>query len=457
MEKHLAEMEAVASSSMMMKPPTADESRIPPATVVRNGFGFVASEAPSIASIRSEVETLRRRKQEEEAARRLAEEVKMSKSAASQGASVAAATEAFTGTLINNVKPSYSLQDASLQQALAAHDFIARRRCQRDVDDVLRKKKASDSLRLAMMSTRISLCVGGDKDRTACMASFQSLLKEKIHSLMSASDDHNKPAATASPVLVEPGDPVHQLATFMIIEEATPDVLRRWIKFGVVDPLWWLSSEELTAAGGGDAAVSASSGPAGGDELHDERLPSTHESLHRTCEMVATAATQLKHMDLPPADVAPVILKAEQGQFESVMEKELKALEAYEKSDAKLHGQAWSCSSPLLKELAKDDPKLRASLDVLERVKRATLFDKKFQEALDYVHALEKARYDSVEKIAPKPRTQAAEVPYFFGSRLSQPPPSADMNLSPPKPSKLEQGKARRRQKIMRLKRRFGL
>lgn len=398
---------------------------VPIAPTVSRPSGFLAAEAPSIARIRNEMDALRREKQERAFARSLLE-----KSAANTKAAHQDVNRSFTSAFAAD-------QDASAKAALEAHAFMKQRRLQCDAHEVLRKKRAADSHKLAQMLEGPRMT---PEARIKCEEDFKVKVLAKAKSLDSQTTMGDDRSTSVTDDALN-----DELALLLVLEDQSDETIRQWLSLGLVDPLWWV-----------DAHTPVSVHSAGDSSLSDDVRPiDAHATMRAAGEFVENAVGCLRHGDVPEPDVALVIHKAEAGDFASITESELKKLEAFEKTNKGLTNRALSSSSPLLAAVAAHDPQLRTSLAVLERAKRNALLDKEFQDALDYLNTLEQARLASIERIAAKRRRASTEIPYFFGTNRSQPPPSADMNLPQPKLSAKARGILRRQKKLQRLRERF--
>lgn len=143
------------------------------------------------------------------------------------------------------------------------------------------------------------------------------------------------------------------------------------------------------------------------------------QRLHYLKELTSIICeTELNGM--PSIDLAPVLAKVERHRYEDITEKELRLLEQYEEKAAfrfsskaspdrsNIAGSASAASNPrelstsflnhamapsntFLYAIAQKDEKLRRSLETLERIKRETLLDPGFQDAVQFAHAEEEA------------------------------------------------------------------
>lgn len=405
--------------------------------------GFVTADTPSISSLRADIDLMRKERVFEEHIRQT---LKKRADDASRQASIANSERSQSHGVLRGpssaaigpaAPPPYNITDGAVGDAIKASDWLLNRRIQRDVADVLRRRKSANSsdgssMKLAQMAGVLRAAPSAIGDNSAAVKDLARRVERALKQYAPDSQLND----------VSSGDPVYLAAVLDVVHEATDSELRLWLRLGLIDPLWW------------DDATVEEVGETGDVDNDDDPLHVTL-SAGRCCSYINAAMQRLAHADMPPPDVSPAVLKAERGDFGDISEKELRALEDFEKQNGQALGRSFAPSSPLLAQLSKTDAKIQASLDVLERVKRDTLLDSEFQSAVAYVNALHEGRLNSLERVKPKPRTKAAEVPYFFGSNRSRPPPEADMNLPQPSMSREERISLRRRRSLKVLRQRY--
>ncbi|CCW64887.1 unnamed protein product [Phytomonas sp. EM1] len=221
----------------------------------------------------------------------------------------------------------------------------------------------------------------------------------------------------------------------------------------------------------------------------------------------------------PTCDLAPILQKVKQRQFDDISAKELRQLEKLEetpfthlgeqplrgvKLTASLLARALQPSNEVLFAVAQKDARVRQSLEGLEQIKRATILDPEFQAAVEFAHGLEELSVDGhvrpfgdeigkesvetkkdetadiqegVRRVRERLRSSrrkrsmrgsfgvrgavarpfhAADIPYFFGSPDSVVPRKGDFNLPLPAPSPEEKAALRGRRRRVIGRRRFG-
>lgn len=413
---------------------------------------FATANTPTISSMRAEIESMRREKHFEESLRK--EQIAAKAQHAKDGGNLQRGTNQFrqrTEMIVPATAPSYNVTDGAMGEALKANEWLIGRKLQRDISDVLRPKTSSSSSASSDSARLVEL--SGVLPAPHSLSAASTKIVEDLSRRVRTALQRYAPSTELSDVGVN--DLLYTAAVVDVVQSASDADLRVWLRLGLIDPLWWGASDDFSES----TLPDASSSSAASELLEEDSLdPLRAALLAGNCSaFVGAASERLKFGDLPPPDVAPAILKASRGDFGNISEKELRALEGYEKSSGPGQGiaRSMSPSSPLLAELAKRDSSIKTSLDVMERVKREALLDKQFQEAVEHVNVLHEGRIASMEKLRPSPRPSAAAVPYFFGSQRSRPPPQADMNLPAPALSPGERQSLRRKKKLMLLRKRF--
>ncbi|PWV11144.1 hypothetical protein C3747_62g196 [Trypanosoma cruzi] len=273
------------------------------------------------------------------------------------------------------------------------------------------------------------------------------------------------------------------------------------------------------------------------DSLLDPTIPQLSiaentEALQNVGEIPEFTATLYESLFLgfPNIDLAPVIQKVQEKRYESISESELRLLENYEESKQSINlsapstitpslnktekseekevvkqgslgerfskdthfldtktlpckmslteamvDRAFSPSNRFLHAVARCDPALRSSLEVMERIKRHALLDPVFQAAVEEAHAWEET---SIQKhlqnggVSAKGETRkqrrlrraegsatpilggplakpqhAADIPYYYGNIRSFVPPQGRYNMPAPRLSREEAAQLRNRER----------
>ncbi len=131
-------------------------------------------------------------------------------------------------------------------------------------------------------------------------------------------------------------------------------------------------------------------------------------------------------------DLAPATLKARRGAYGQVSATELEAMEQNDALSHDIVTDATASPNAFLRALAHRDEKIRQSLDVLDRARRAAVLDPNFQQSLEYVNHRAQEKFKAASGLRVRMRPKAAEIPFFFASQRSRPPPAADMGLPMP-------------------------
>jgi hypothetical protein len=408
--------------------------------------GFVAADTPSISALRADIDAMRKE-------RTFAEHVRKA-----QQASKAEAVETqrhplrVMDTVLPVTSPSYNLRDGHVGDAIRASDWLLNQRAERDITDVLRKKKtATSSMSSREHSLKLARLAGIVRSPSDISANCDAVtsLSEAVQAALARYD-------TKSALLGDYSskDPVYLAALLDVILAASHAELKQWLALGVIDPLWW-DDVQIEAPPGDRMSVAERAGTTTETTDLDDDPLQVALAASRVGAYVRAVTQSITYGDVPPPDVATAVLKAERGAFGDVSEKELRALEVFEDSNSRALGRSFAPSSPVLAELGKLDKKVQSSLEVLECVKRNTLLDKDFQDAVEYVNALHEGRQTSRERVRSSQRSSSTEVPYFFGSSRSRLPPAADMNLPEPAPSREEKMRMQRKKKLKQLRQRY--
>lgn len=188
--------------------------------------------------------------------------------------------------------------------------------------------------------------------------------------------------------------------------------------------------------------------------------------------------------DLPSVELSPTFEKAMHKTFSDIRKADLGALESYEElrsvklqsnENSKTHHfsiseavlqRALFPSNYFLSAVSKHDMPLKKSLDVLERVKRHSLLDPAFQEALLVSKEMEKNIEISGSESSSKTRQRkkigsssvlkdpfaqrngVTETPFFYSSRHNVVPPHGRFSLPSPRlPREVQRIQRRRKRK----------
>ncbi|KAG5492505.1 hypothetical protein JKF63_01083 [Porcisia hertigi] len=413
---------------------------------------------------------------------------------------------------------------------VAQRSFLLQEKRFKDADDVLRKNKnVADTRRymaLAFSSSpeqrtrlldvlkRMQAQWAVEMDKlTKASDSPQGISKENIND--TAADD----LGAAS-----------RLAWLTVLEELSDEDIRALWKTDILDAetLSSLLSESLGEPSAAENSCGSGSAGSNGtrltpemnsspDLLLDEKIKYVQQLHH--LEEITNTIRETELSDVPSIDLAPTIVKARGRQFESVTEEELRQLEEYEESGA-MHlslkkqspstgaVKAEACnvdistamldrvlfpSNRFLNAVAQKDASLRRSLERMERIKRETLLDPEFQEAVRFAHAVEEASVaphlggwasrddeggrthgerdgslsrSSRRALSKRDKREARSlplrgpmarspyspevIPYFYNDIHSIVPPSGAFNLPDPALTKTERAALRGRRRRMR-------
>ncbi|CAJ1992896.1 hypothetical protein - conserved [Leishmania donovani] len=417
---------------------------------------------------------------------------------------------------------------------VAQRSFLLQEKRFKDADDVLRKSRnASDTRRY--MALTFSSSPEQRAHLVEVLKRMQAQWAAECEKLTRASDPTQSFSSSNINATVEASSSaVSRLAWLTVLEGLPDEDIRALWEAGILDAETLLSllSEPLsdTFSPTERSAVSERTRNDGGQDTSDEDAPAGMlfnekikyvQQLHYLQEITNTIReTELG--DVPPIDLAPAIVKTKRRRFDDVTEDELRQLEQYEESaamhlplkepfpskgasrvvkaetfnvcvPAAMLERALFPSNCFLNAVAQKDAALRRSLERMERIKRETLLDPEFQEAVRFAHAVEEASvaphlrgWDSSngddgdvsgeEKGAPpratrrtvsKREKRAARshqlrgpmarspyspevIPYFYNDMRSIVPPHGAFNLPDPAPTKAERAALRGRRRRAR-------
>ncbi|CAM43304.1 conserved hypothetical protein [Leishmania braziliensis MHOM/BR/75/M2904] len=317
-------------------------------------------------------------------------------------------------------------------EGVAQRSFLLQERRFRDADEVLRKNgNSTDTQRymiLAFSSSpeqRIHL-VEVLKRMQAQWAAECKRLTSACGPTQSSSNDNISGVVEVGSVTAS------QLAWLTVLEGLSEEDIHALWEAGILDAETLLSlfsdisleaplpteSNVGVERTQNDDGQDTSDQNAPADLLLDEKIRYVQQ-LHCLQEITNTIReTELG--DVPPIDLAPTIVKTRRRQFDNITEGELRQLEQYEESavmnlslkepspsagashavkdeacnvgvPAVMLDRALFPSNRFLNAVAQKDAALRRSLERMERIKRETLLDPVFQEAVRFAHAVEEA------------------------------------------------------------------
>ncbi|KAG5467202.1 hypothetical protein CUR178_00843 [Leishmania enriettii] len=314
---------------------------------------------------------------------------------------------------------------------VAQRSFLLQERRFKDADDVLRKNRnATDTLRYMALAFPSSA-----EQRTHLMELLQRMhaqwATECERFTRTCDPAQSSPNESINATVEVDSDTVSKLAWLTVLEGLSDEGIRALWKASILDAetlqplLSGPSLETLLPTENCDTPESTRND--GGQDPSDESAPANLllekiryvQQLHYLQDITNTIReTELG--DVPPIDLAPTIAKARRRQFDDVTEDELRQLEQYEES-AVMHlplkkpsiltgacsdVKAETCnvsvpaavldralfpSNNFLHAVAQKDAALRRSLERMERIKRETLLDPEFQEAVRFAHTVEEA------------------------------------------------------------------
>jgi hypothetical protein len=455
---------------------------------LRSG-SFASSPASSLDSVRREIEAMNTEARRAEFRRQLGlqrarEQQREAQQQAPGGGGAPVPGEA-EGELLSPLLPGlgFDPKQAKVVESTRCRDMLIYNRLLQDAKEVLRRRKEHDIVRLmhhAIPEVANSLLAR----HRGTAAERSSPHKSPTTSKQLDSSDNQRTAGSVLPTSEGVRKALYRLRALLVEAEAalgddigdddessaalataidglTDAELSLLLRAGILDPL---------ALGAGDISFDPAK-EREADVIKEEVEPKkednvTHEDdeddnsqammlvdsprrLAEVIEAVEAAEPLVTALadDLAghtTEDVAAPLIKARRGLYGQVSESELLALEAQEKLDRDTVTDATMSPNTFLRALAHTDVKIRQSLDVLDRARRAAVLDSKFQESVDYVNHRAKERFVAASGLRVKMRRKAAEVPLFFASARSRPPPAADMNLPMPKPSAEERKRIRK-------------
>lgn len=226
--------------------------------------------------------------------------------------------------------------------------------------------------------------------------------------------------------------PDWELARLQCIEKMSDAELRAALRCGAIDPQALMDGERsIDCLPDGFVDVNAESGQ---EAVQSSLRPAT--TLMKELTLALNPHT-------PKDDEAELIVRAKKDPKSFTLE-EIDQLEKYEHATRERYV---SQPNVFLRLAAENETKIRESLDVLDKVRRALTHDQEFQEATQYAEDLTQMRYDQ-KKVSPVIRTKAVDDTIFFNQSYSRPPPRAAGLPAPEAPANVKQmiGKARRRQ-----------
>ncbi|GET92597.1 hypothetical protein, conserved [Leishmania tarentolae] len=417
---------------------------------------------------------------------------------------------------------------------VAQRSFLLHERRFKDADDVLRKSTSTTDTQRYMTLTfspspeqRAHLVEILKRMQVQWSAELEKLTRASISIQSSPQSSTNTTVEASSGV-------TSRLAWLTVLDELSDEDIRALWESGILDAETLLSLLSDISSGTpsrtestvvpentrGDNSQDASHEDAPADLLFDEKIKYVQQ-LHYLQEITNTIReTELG--DVPPIDLAPAIVKAKRRQFDDVTKDELLQLEQYEESavmhlplkepspntgasravkagpcnvcvPAAMLERALFPSNCFLNAVAQKDAVLRRSLERMERIKRETLLDPEFQEAVRFAHTVEEASVAphlrgwsssdgddgdvsgessstplrATRRTVSKHEKRAARshqlrgpmarspyspevIPYFYNDMRSIVPPRGAFNLPDPAPTKAERAALRGRRRRAR-------
>ncbi|KAK7194666.1 hypothetical protein NESM_000385500 [Novymonas esmeraldas] len=432
-----------------------------------------------------------------------------------------ALTKMICGEYARLNKPNEAFRiGKEVMDGVAQRSHLQQRRRFNDADEVLRKTKNGVDTQRYM-----KLAFPKPSEQTARLVD----VVRNMQTTWSAEREKLLPACSPSHGPADGGDgngdvdsaAATQLAWLTVLEGLSDEDVRTLWEAEVLDTetisALLSSSGPATAARAEDdnAPAAAATGDSDAAYLRLNEKIRLIQQLHYLQEITNTIReTELG--DVPPIDLAPTIVKAQRREYDNVAAEELRLLERYEESPvmhvhlkaatdaqgkvetatdsvgvpAALLDRILIPSNSFLNAVAQTDAPLRRSMEQLERIKRETLLDPSFQEAVRFAHTVEEASVaphlrgggdaglvagaddarapsQTARRSVSKRERRAARakevrgpmarspyspevVPYFYNDVRSIVPPRGAFNLPNPTPTKAERAALRGRRRRMR-------
>ncbi|EKF32286.1 hypothetical protein MOQ_003865 [Trypanosoma cruzi marinkellei] len=507
--------------------------------------GMMAAPDTSLDDIRSEILRMR-----SEHVRR---EEKVSENAASSVKEGSTMNDAWNDDIERLRSNEVYVKGHDVLERVKAKDRAVRKQLFLDAEEVLRKSNKEVTLRyLQLVYGRI-----GSYHREEVMESVKALLQlvEKETQEIKGRIQRNRIEKDSLAELdaIISSEEIKQMAWVNALTNMSDEDLKKLWKWGVLDldtieSLACMDMDNDTHAVDMNLQESREAGKlfvnttgqrqveGEDDGVLDPTIPQLSieenaEALQNVGEIPEFTATLYENLFLgfPNIDLAPVIQKVQEKQYENISESELRLLEHYEerkqsvnlsapstvtpslkttkKSEEKevekqralgerfsehtrildtktlpckmllteaMMDRAFSPSNRFLHAVARCDPALRTSLEVMERIKRHALLDPVFQAAVEEAHSWEETsiqKHLQKDGVSAKGETRkqrrlrraeggvtpilggpfakpqhAADIPYYYGNIRSFVPPQGRYNMPAPRLSREEAAQLRNRE-----------
>ena len=448
--------------------------RPPSLTAGLRSSSFVSSSSASLDAVRREIDEMNAKAQRTNFERQVkleAATATLSPAAAGSARSSPSGGNTTAISLSPQLLPTFDPLQPKVVDSLRCRDTLVQNRLMRDVTEVLRRRREEDILKL--LKHALPEFANTIKQPAALNLTAKNAAEGRIGALASNSSAAVHSTQRLRDTLYKLRDLINDVraSSIEVLDDASilavacdklsDDELSELMRAGVLDPLSSFDSmtsvfEEVGRDGAisGSTDVAAVSKPQPSSDAADKNDADDFllvDSVERVAQVVEALETSEKLFEAltgdmngqPTEDLAPVLIKANRGIYAQVSEAELELLERHEEAGRDAVTDATASPNTLLRAMAKVDPKIEASLNVLDRARRTAVLDAPFQDSLAYVELRAKEKFNSLSGLKVKMRPKAAEVPFFFANALSKPPPAADMNLPTPKPSFEERRAAR--------------
>lgn len=375
------------------------------------------------------------------------------------------------------VRPPDRFYDLTkFEEGIAARERIMHEKMFNDSEEVVRKKQKKDIVKYMELAFR------GDHEATS-FTKIAQLLENVSHKCEAEIKEGNSTAADGISIWIAvlnslSEEELHQLwrcgflDTDVIQSIIIPSVLEESVK---EDRSSAKTSDGLMSFFFNEESKLLMSTNLSERLKQFKKLYCLAELTHGICDCIA---------DLPSVELSPTIEKAMHKNFSDIRRADLDALESYEelrsvklKSNESSKTHLFSISEAILQRalfpsnkflsaVSKHDISLKKSLDVLERVKRHSLLDPAFQDAVMISKEMEKnveragSESSSITRQRRKigiisgskdPLAQqngVTEMPFFYSSKHNVVPPHGRFSLPSPRlPREAQRTQRRRRRK----------
>ncbi|KPI84378.1 hypothetical protein ABL78_6559 [Leptomonas seymouri] len=431
-------------------------------------------------------------------------------------------------------KPNDVFKDGKeVFNGVVQRSFLLQQKRFLDTDEVLRRPGNGEDTRRF-----VKLAFASSSEQTAQLVELLQRMraqcsseKDKLSSLANYSSEENST------------ETLSRVAWIQVLEQLSDDEVRLLWEASILDAetlealFSGVSEQGMTAERAlSEDVVDGAANATPASSLLDEKIDYI-QRLHYLQELTRSICeTELGNV--PSIDLAPILVKAQRRQFADITAEELRKLEQYGESaamripafegdlqsspkedsvprstpqnkvsipvdvPASILDRAFAPSNSFLSAVAEKDAALKKSLEGMERIKRETLLDPVFQEAVRFAHAIEEASVaphihgvatdlgcsaqtdekgpidnestsrSATRRFVSKRERRAARsrqfrgpmarspyapelVPYFYNDMRSIVPPRGVFNLPDPTPSKAERAEERGRRRRARQHSRF--